>query len=124
MPLASRRNSDTFDTSNATLAILKNVIGCNTWKNDPRLEIGGFRNSDTFDTSNATLAILKNVIGCNTWKNDPRLEIGGFRSVWNEWMGLMEWDAPPQALDPSPTFFLYNTYLPPSLSISSPPPPP
>ncbi|GKB11321.1 hypothetical protein Tco_0845244, partial [Tanacetum coccineum] len=27
---------------NATLAILKDVIGYDTWKNDPRAEIGGF----------------------------------------------------------------------------------
>ncbi|GJZ01229.1 hypothetical protein Tco_0519190 [Tanacetum coccineum] len=56
--------------------------------------------SDTYDTSNATLAILKDVIGCDTWNNDPRAEISGFRSVWNEWMGLEDWDAS-QALDPS-----------------------
>ncbi|GKG16798.1 hypothetical protein Tco_0361755, partial [Tanacetum coccineum] len=40
------------------------------------------------------------VIGCDTWNNDPRAEISGFRSVWNEWMGLEDWDAS-QALDPS-----------------------
>ncbi|GJS91812.1 hypothetical protein Tco_0774448 [Tanacetum coccineum] len=67
----------------------------------PRTPLASRRNSDTSNTSNATLAILKDVIGYDTWKNDPRAEIGRFRLVWNEWMRLMECDAPPQALDPS-----------------------
>ncbi|GKE45801.1 putative reverse transcriptase domain-containing protein [Tanacetum coccineum] len=51
--------------------------------------------ADTSDTPIlATLAIPHSVIGCDMWKNDSRAEIGGFRSVWNEGMGLEDWDAP------------------------------
>ncbi|GJR16694.1 putative reverse transcriptase domain-containing protein [Tanacetum coccineum] len=51
--------------------------------------------ADTSDTPIlATLAIPHSVISCDMWKNDPRAEIGGFRSVWNEGMGLEDWDAP------------------------------